>query len=95
MILTQEKIKTKHIRASKSGNSHEYCRYKTVIKLRCDNCDAIFVRDRGTMDPKRINNNYFHVCENCDSKKFAQKKGVERRHIWDMPASSNTPIGKI
>ena len=47
------------------------------------------------MDPKRISNNYFHVCNNCDSKVFAQKKGIERKQIWDMPASSDLPIGKL
>ena len=47
------------------------------------------------MDPKRLNNNYFHVCGNCDAKVFAQKKGVEKKQIWDMPASLDIPIGKI
>jgi hypothetical protein len=47
------------------------------------------------MDPKRISNNYFHVCTNCDSKKFAQKKGIEKKQIWDMPASSELPVGRL
>jgi|TARA_B100001094_G_scaffold39676_1_gene34223 hypothetical protein len=47
------------------------------------------------MDPKRLNNNYFHVCSNCDSKSFAQKKGVEKKQVWNMSASSSTPIGKL
>ena len=47
------------------------------------------------MDYKRLNNNYFHVCDNCDSKKFAQKKGVERKQVWNMSASSDVPIGKL
>lgn len=47
------------------------------------------------MDPKRLNNNYFHVCSNCDAKVFAQKKGVEKKKVWNMSASSDIPIGKL
>jgi hypothetical protein len=47
------------------------------------------------MDPKRLSNNYFHVCENCNAKVFAQKKGVEKKKMWDLPASSNIPISKL
>ena len=61
----------------------------------CDSCGSEFTRERGSMDPKRVSNNYFHVCESCDSKKFAQKKGVEKKQMWDMPASSELPVGKL
>ena len=47
------------------------------------------------MDYKRLNNNFFHVCKKCDSKRFAQKKGVERKQVWNMSASSDIPIGKL
>jgi hypothetical protein len=47
------------------------------------------------MDPKRLSNNYFHVCKNCDSKVFAQRKGIEKKKMWDLPASSNIPISKL
>jgi len=47
------------------------------------------------MDPKRLNNNYFHVCNECDAKRFAQKRGVDRRKVWQLTASSSMPIGKI
>jgi len=46
------------------------------------------------MDHRRLSNNYFHVCALCDAKKFAQRKGVERKQIWDMPASTTLPVGK-
>ena len=95
MYLGEYKERTKHARKSKFGVEHEYFRYKTFVKLRCDNCNCEFSRPRGSMDPKRLNNNYFHVCENCDAKKFAQKRGVERKQVWNMPASSNLPIGKL
>ena len=74
---------------------HNYYRDKRIVILRCDNCDTEFERERGKMDPKRLNNNYFHVCNNCDSKKFAQKKGVERKQVWNLPASSDLPISKL
>ena len=47
------------------------------------------------MDPKRLNNNYFHVCENCDAKRFAQKRGVNAKQVWSLKASSDMPIWKI
>jgi len=47
------------------------------------------------MDPKRVSNNYYHVCNGCDAKVFAQKKGVDRKKIWDLPASLDIPISKL
>jgi hypothetical protein len=81
MFIREYKLKKQHTRVSKAG--------------KCDNCDTEFERARGSMDPKRLNNNYFHVCKTCDSKKFAQRKGVERKQIWNMPASSDMPISNI
>ena len=66
-----------------------------MVVLRCDCCDNEFTRERGQMDPKRLSNNYFHVCENCDAKVFAQKKGVDRRKVWQLKASSDIPINKL
>ena len=83
------------MRKSKMGKEHAYKREQTHCVFRCDNCDAEFERTRGSMDPKRLSNNYFHVCKNCDAKVFAQKKGVERKQVWNMSASSSTPIGKL
>lgn len=87
--------KTVHERISKLGVPHRYHRHKTYVKLRCDNCNTDFERARGNMDPKRLSNNYFHVCNNCDAKKFAQKKGVERKQVWNLTASSNVPVSKL
>jgi hypothetical protein len=47
------------------------------------------------MDPKRVNNNVYHVCSECDAKKFAQSKGIESKHIWDMPVSSLKTLGQL
>jgi hypothetical protein len=95
MFMRQSIIKTEYTRRSKTGTEHTYYRTKTIVHLRCDNCDCEFTRERGSVDPKRLSNNYFHVCPDCDSKKFAQRKGVERKKVWTLNASSNLPIGKL
>jgi len=94
MFLKKETQQTQHVRLSKLGTQHEYVRRKTVAVFRCDNCDETFTRDLKQMDHRRLSNNYFHVCSSCDAKKFAQRKGVERKQIWDMPASTELPVGK-
>lgn len=66
-----------------------------MIRLRCDNCSQIFVRPRSRMQAKRMNNNYFHVCDHCDAKKFAQKKRLHRSKLLDMKASSLEDISKL
>ena len=95
MFIKEYLIDTWHMRRSKLGNQHTYNRKKTMVVLRCDCCDNEFTRERGQMDPKRLSNNYFHVCENCDAKVFAQKKGVDRRKVWQLKASSDIPINKL
>ena len=95
MFIKQYTLKKMYERLSKLGTKHTYYRDMTMVVLRCDNCNAEFERSRGSMDPKRLSNNFFHVCSNCDAKTFAQKKGVERKQIWDMPASSDLDISKI
>jgi len=95
MFIREYTLKKLYERPSKLGKVHKYYRNVTMVILRCDNCDTEFERSRGSMDPKRLNNNYFHVCSNCDAKRFAQKRGVDRKHIWDMPASSDIPISKL
>jgi len=95
MFIREYVLKKLYERPSKLGKIHKYYINVTMVILRCDNCGTEFERSRGSMDPKRLNNNYFHVCSNCDAKVFAQKKGVERKQIWDMPASSDIPISQI
>lgn len=84
-----------YTRTSKLGREHQYERKRSVVVLRCDSCKDIFTRPRGSMDPTRLSNNYFHVCPNCDAKRFAQSKGVERKHIWDKPVSSLDDISRL
>lgn len=95
MYLEKYIIETFHFRNSKLGKTHKYSRKKTILKFRCDNCNELFLREKGDMDPKRLNNNYFHCCSNCDAKKFAQTKGSERKTIWDWPASRLDDISKL
>lgn len=95
MFLKTKKISSQYTRSSKLGVVHTYKRQKTVAVFRCDNCDSVFERELGKMDYRRLSNTYFHVCNHCDAKRFAQKKGVERKHIWDMPVNSDIDISKI
>jgi hypothetical protein len=94
MYLRSFKELMSYLRPSKNGKTHEYKRHRTMLLFRCDNCDAEFTRLRSKMSPKRISNNYFHICELCDAKRFAQRKGVEKRKIWDMPAGTDLPVGR-
>ena len=95
MYVGTEFIKTAHYRKSKKGVIHAYLRKKTMVIFRCDACQEVFSRERGKMNPKRLNNNFYHVCSNCDAKKFAQSKGVEARKVWDMPVSSLKTLGQL
>lgn len=95
MYLKEETEMRFYSRKSKLGHEHNYNRLKTVCVFRCDNCGEIFRRDRAKMSSKRLSNNYFHCCGDCNSKKFAQRKGAERRTIWDRPASSLDDISKL
>jgi hypothetical protein len=95
MYLNEEIFIIEHKRVSKLGKEHNYYRKKRIVIFRCDNCSEIFKRPREKMNPKRLNNNYFHCCSNCDSKRFAQKKSAERKTIWNRPASSLDDISKL
>lgn len=95
MYITSTVEKVEYTRISKLGIEHKYLRNRTWLLFHCDNCGEEFKRLKGSMDPKRISNNYFHCCELCDAKKFAQRKGVERKKIWDLPASSTLPINRF
>jgi hypothetical protein len=95
MFIRIDTEKTMHTRTSKLGHKHTYQRKKTIVVLRCDCCGAEFKRDKGSMDPNRLNNNFFHCCAACDPKRFAQKRGAERKIIWDKTVSSLDDISKL
>lgn len=88
-------VESEYVRTSKLGSKHSYLRKKTLAIFLCDNCGTEFNRDLKHVDRKRLSDNYFHVCSNCDAKRFAQRKGVERKKIWDMPASLDLPVSKF
>ena len=94
MFLGTKKVITEHTRRSKLGKEHKYNRVKTIVELRCDSCDSVFTRDLKKINRVRLSNNYFHVCGDCDAKRFAQRKGVEQKQIWNMPAGADLPITK-
>lgn len=95
MLITTEYQLTEYTRLSKLGTEHTYSRKKTILILRCDCCGEIFRREKGSMNPKRMNNTVYHVCTNCNVKQFAQEKGVEKRHLWDMPVSSLKKLSQL
>jgi len=86
---------THYYRKSKLGNVHPFKRKKQIAVFECDNCGEEFSRDKGKVDPRRLSDNYFHVCPNCDPKRFAQKRGVEKRLVWNMPADTDKPISSL
>ncbi len=94
MFLRKEYVTTEYVRTSKLGIEHSYTRTKTLAIFSCDNCDEIFKRELKKVSSKRLSNNFFHCCSGCDAKRFAQRKGIERKKIWDMPASIDLPVGK-
>ena len=95
MFINEYTKEFRYARKSKLGTDHPYFRQKTIVVLRCDNCNNQFERARGSMNPNRINNNFFHVCSECDAKVFAQRKGIEKKQIWNLPASSDLDISKL
>lgn len=95
MFIKEEKVVKLHTRVSKHGCTHVYKRVTTLIQLQCDSCSRIFTRKKGQIASKRRNNKYYHCCSICDSKRFAQRKGVEKRSIWNMPVSSTVTIDKL
>lgn len=95
MLIGTSKQSQTYYRKSKKGTEHSYTRTKTFVNLACDNCQTEFVREQSKMDPKRLSNQYFHVCPNCDNKRFAQEKGLERRRLWSLTADKDLDISQL
>jgi predicted RNA-binding Zn-ribbon protein involved in translation (DUF1610 family) len=95
MFIREESQVSEHTRISCSGKKHQYKRTKRIVHFVCDNCGNEFTRPREHMDPKRLSNNYFHVCPGCNSKKFAQRRSIERKKSWDLLASSDLPVSRL
>jgi len=95
MFIKTEKQKNQYTRLSKAGKQHSYTRIKTLAIFKCDNCNGVFQRDLKRINRKRLNNNYFHCCSNCNFKRFAQKTAADHRTIWDMPSDTDLDISKL
>ena len=95
MFIKTYQVEVTYSRPSKLGNMHEYKRMRSILVFRCDNCGELFERLKSKITPKRIGDSYFHCCNKCDSKRFAQRKGVERKQIWKKPASITDDISKL
>lgn len=95
MFVKLQQIQKNYSRPSKYGKVHSYSRKQSIAFFRCDNCDREFDRQIGKMDHRRLSNGYFHVCPECDTKRFAQKKAVERRTVWNLQANSDISIVKL
>lgn len=95
MFIKTEKEIVVYVRLSKKGKAHEYKRVRTTAIFRCDSCHELFTRPIAKISPKRLSNKYFHVCDKCNAKKFAQSKGAERRTIWNRPANSDDDISTL
>ena len=91
---TEQEVKW-YSRKSKKGKPHSYKRIKTVIIFECDSCYEEFKRDKGQVDPKRLDNAYNHVCPECDPKRFAQKKGAEQRRKLNTTVDSLLTIDQL
>lgn len=95
MFIRVDIEENRYSRSSKTGLEHQYTRKKTLAVFICDNCDRYFSRELKKINRKRLSNNYFHCCGDCDYRRFAQRKGVERKKIWDMPAGTDLPVSKF
>jgi len=95
MFRELQKITLKYQRISKLNNIHNYTRIKTIAVFECDCCHSVFQRAVSKMDHRRLNNDYFHVCSNCDVKRFAQKKGAQRRRVWNLSVDTDISIDRL
>ena len=94
MLIETKKVTTEYTRASKFDKVHTYTRTKIIVVIQCDNCQCLFEREKGKMSKQRVSIDYYHVCQNCGPKRFAQKRGAERRKLWNLSADSDVDITK-
>ena len=89
-----ETLKTMKLykRESKLGVMPNYRRRNMIYVFKGDACSEVFMRPKSKVDPNRASNDYKHVCNNCDSKKFAQSVGVKMRHVYKLDASSTKTL---
>lgn len=47
------------------------------------------------MDRRRLTEEHVHVCQSCDQKQYAQRKGAESRRFWNTTVDLDKDIGSI
>lgn len=89
-----ETLKTMRLykRESKLGVMHTFHRKNVIYVFKCDSCGDTFMRPKSKVDPGRASNDYKHVCNLCDVKKFAQQVGVKMRKVYKLDASSTKTL---
>ena len=95
MLLEVYQKRVEYTRLSKSGTPHVYFRTQKVARLQCDNCNSAFERRVSNMDHRRLGPDYEHVCPDCGPKRFAQRRGVERRKYWSTTVDLDVDIDQL
>lgn len=95
MLLEIYNLRIEYSRTSGQGKVHAYFRNRKMARLLCDSCQAAFERPVGQMDPRRLTRDHTHICPNCDTKRFAQSKGVENRRFWNTTVDLDKGIDEL
>lgn len=95
MLLEIYNVQTQYSRTSNRGTVHTYFRTRKMARLLCDSCQATFERPVGQMDYRRLTQDHTHICSKCDTKRFAQSKGVESRRFWNTTVDRDIDIDSL
>ena len=95
MLIAIRQILKEYQRPSKQGLIHKYVRKHEVALLQCDSCSRQFERRVRDMDRRRLTTDHLHVCDYCNQKKYAQKKGTESRRFWSTTVDLDKDIDSI
>jgi len=87
MIIDSAQVVTRY-RRTRNGVQEQCRTTRTVYKIRCDVCEREFTRTSKELNRRSS----AHCCENCDSKRFAQKQSATLRQYNKWDASSSKPI---
>ena len=95
MLIEIRHVRIEYSRLSKQGKQHFYFRNRKVALLLCDCCNSQFERPVKQMDPRRLTDEHTHVCPMCNTKKFAQSRGVEARKFWNTTVDQDIGLGDL
>lgn len=88
MLIGTAKEKSHYWRRVDGKEKHIVQTERTIYHLQCDNCGVEFYRYAKTFNK----NSESHVCNNCDQKRFAQKKSATWRQLNKLDASSSKKL---